>query len=45
VLERAIQDGCIVQTVRLPRRLIDEIPRVAEASYTVSDVSQDGDVA
>ncbi len=45
VLERSIQDGCIVQTVRLPRRLIDEIPRVAEASYTVSDVSQDGDVA
>ena len=39
VLDRTIQDGCIVQTVRLPRRLFDEIPRVAEASYTVSDVS------
>jgi len=44
VLDRTIQDGCIIQTVRLPRRLLDEIPRVAEASYTVSDVSP-GDVS
>ena len=39
VLDRAIEDSRIVQTVRLPRRMLDDIPRVAEASQTVSDVS------
>ncbi len=39
VLDRAIEDSRIVQTVRLPRRMLDDIPRAAEASETVSDVS------
>jgi len=45
VLERTIDDGCIVQTVRLPRRLLGDISRVAEASYTVSNASGDEDTA
>ncbi|HUU10634.1 MAG TPA: GTPase HflX [Phycisphaerae bacterium] len=35
VLGRTIEDGAIVQTVRLPERLLAEIPRVARAPYTI----------
>ena len=36
VLERKIGDETITQTVRLPERLLDAIPRVAEAAYEVT---------
>jgi len=36
VLDRSAVDTTVVQTVRLPERLIGEIDRVAEASYTVT---------
>ena len=37
VLGLTIEDGAIVQTVRLPERLLAEIPRVATAPYTVEE--------
>lgn len=45
VIDRHIENGCVVQTVRLPERLVDEIPRVAEASYSVREEPRAGDVA
>jgi len=40
VLDRSTADTAVVQTVRLPERLIGEIDRVAEASYTVTRAPQ-----
>ena len=40
VLDRTTADTTVVQTVRLPQRLVGEINRVAEASYTVTQAPE-----
>jgi GTP-binding protein HflX len=42
VLDRAVQDMGVVHRVRLPERLIAEVPRIAERAYAVDATSGPG---
>jgi GTP-binding protein HflX len=39
ILDKHVEDGAIVERVRLPERLLAEIGRVAKSAFTVSDKS------